>query len=331
MPQPPPAPHRLPRPQRVILIVLDSVGIGELPDAAAYGDQGSNTLGNIATRSACACRRCARSAWHRSSTSPASSRRSRPRGRLWPHGRDVAGQGLGHRPLGADGARARSALSVFPHGFPRELIAEFERAHRPRHARQQGRLRHRDHRRARPEHMRTGKPIVYTSADSVFQIAAHEDVVPVPELYRYLRDRLRARRASAWASAGSSRGRSSASPGAFKRTANRRDFALTPFAPTLLDRLKDAGLPVVAIGKIDDLFAGRGITRAVHTTSDDHGMDEVEPGDGHDAERADLREPRGLRHRLRAPQRRRRIRRQPRALRRAARGAAAAASRLTIC
>jgi phosphopentomutase len=126
-----------------------------------------------------------------------------------------------------------------------------------------------------PEHLSTGKPIVYTSADSVFQIAAHEEIIPVPELYRYCEI------AFELAGAGLGVGRVIARPfvgvpGDFRRTANRRDFALTPFAPTLLDRMKDAGKTVHAIGKIEDLFAGRGVTRAVHTTSDDHGMDEVE-------------------------------------------------------
>ena len=122
--------------------------------------------------------------------------------------------------------------------------------------------------------MRTGKPIVYTSADSVFQIAAHEDVVPIAELYRWCEI------AYELAGIGLGVGRVIArpfigAPGAFRRTANRRDFALVPFGPTLLDHLTAAGLPVVAIGKIEDLFAGRGITSATHTASDDQGMDEV--------------------------------------------------------
>src|SRR4029079_12617070 len=124
------------------------------------------------------------------------------------------------------------------------------------------------------EHVRTGKPIVYTSADSVFQIAAHEDVVPLAELYRWCQI------AFELAGIGMGVGRVIArpfigSPGGFQRTANRRDFALTPPAATLLDRVKAAGLPVVAIGKIEDLFAGRGITSATHTANDDQGMDEV--------------------------------------------------------
>jgi len=163
---------------------------------------------------------------------------------------------------------------VFPNGFPRELMGEFER----RIGR--GTLANKAAsgtaiiEELGAEHLNTGKPIVYTSADSVFQIAAHEDVVPVPELYRWCGI------AYELAGLGMGVGRVIArpfvgSPGAFRRTANRRDFALTPPSTTLLDRLKEASLPVVAIGKIEDLFAGRGITSATHTANDDHGMDEV--------------------------------------------------------
>jgi phosphopentomutase len=164
---------------------------------------------------------------------------------------------------------------VFPNGFPADLIVEFERrigrgtlgnvaASGTAIVDQLG-----------PAHMDTGKPIVYTSADSVFQIAAHEDVIPVGELYRICEI------AYELVAIGEGVGRVIArpfigAPGGFRRTANRRDFALTPFTPTLLDKLKERGLPVIAIGKIEDLFAGRGMTAAVHTTSDDHGMDEIE-------------------------------------------------------
>jgi phosphopentomutase len=124
------------------------------------------------------------------------------------------------------------------------------------------------------EHMRTGKPIVYTSADSVFQIAAHEDVIPIEQQYRINRI------AFDLAVGEYGLGRVIArpfigEPGRFTRTANRRDFAMMPTGETVLDRLKAAQVPVVAIGKIEDLFAGRGITRAVHTKSDDEGVDAV--------------------------------------------------------
>jgi len=260
-------------PDRVILIVLDSVGCGELPDARDYGDSGSDTLGNIAGRLPLAV----------------------PNLRRLGLGRVASINNAGAEPpIGAYGRMAESSpgkdsvtghweltglvldrpFPVFPNGFPRELIDEFERrigrgslANKPASGtaiiEELGQ-----------EHILTGKPIVYTSADSVFQIAAHEDVVPVDELYRWCHI------AYELAGKGMGVGRVIArpfvgEPGAFKRTANRRDFALTPFAPTLLDRLKDAGHAVIAIGKIEDLFAGRGMTGAVHTRSDDHGMDEV--------------------------------------------------------
>jgi phosphopentomutase len=123
--------------------------------------------------------------------------------------------------------------------------------------------------------MKSGSLIVYTSADSVFQIAAHEDVVSVPELYaaceiayKLVGEGLGVGRVIARPFVGS--------PGKFKRTANRHDYALPPSGETLLDRVKAKGLPVVAIGKIEDLFAGRGITLAIHTSSDDDGMNHVE-------------------------------------------------------
>ena len=125
-----------------------------------------------------------------------------------------------------------------------------------------------------PEHMRTGKPIVYTSADSVFQIAAHEDVIPVPELYRICEA------AFDIVGRGMGVGRVIARPfvgaaGAFKRTSNRHDYALDPTGRTLLDHLTDRGIPVVSIGKVKDLFAGRGISTAMPTASDAEGVDRV--------------------------------------------------------
>jgi phosphopentomutase len=123
--------------------------------------------------------------------------------------------------------------------------------------------------------MRAGALIVYTSADSVFQIAAHEEIVPLPELYRACEI------AYKLVSEGLGVGRVIArpfvgTPGHFKRTPNRHDYALPPSGETLLDRVKAASLPVVAIGKIEDLFAGHGITRGIHTVSDEDGMDKVE-------------------------------------------------------
>jgi phosphopentomutase len=260
-------------PDRVILIVLDSVGVGELPDAGAYGDEGSNTVGNIA----------------RVAPLRVPGLRSLGLDRIVEIGALSAAEPLGaygrmaERSPGKDSVTGHWELAglvldrpfpTFPNGYPPEVIAEFE------HRIGRGTLANTVAsgttiiEQLGDEHVKTGKPIVYTSADSVFQIAAHEDVVPVEELYRWCEI------AYDIVGKGMGVGRVIARPfegksGSFKRTSNRRDYALTPFAPTLLDRLKDADLPVVAIGKIEDLFAGRGITQAVHTASDDEGMDEI--------------------------------------------------------
>jgi len=252
---------------------MDSVGIGELPDAAAYGDQGSNTLGNIAKQI------------------PLKIPTLRSLGL------DLlvdVGAPSGLTPAGAFGRMAEAsagkdsvtghwemmgivldrAFPTFPHGFSPEILAEFSRltgrgvigntaASGTAIIDELG-----------PEHMRTGALIVYTSADSVFQIAAHEDVVPVPELYRTCEIAYRL------VGEGLGVGRVIARPfigvpGRFTRTANRHDYALPPSGETLLDRMTAASIPVVAIGKIQDLFAGRGITRGIHTIRDEDGMDQV--------------------------------------------------------
>jgi phosphopentomutase len=261
-------------PDRVILIVFDSVGCGELSDAADYGDTGSDTLGNISRRIPLSVPNLRRLGLTRVSTVNPIAGEPDPVGAFGRMAEASPGKDsvTGHWELA--GLVLDRPFPVFPNGFPRELIDEFER----RIGR--GTLANKaasgtaiiDELGA--EHMDNGKPIVYTSADSVFQIAAHEDVVPVRELYRWCEV------AFELAGKGMGVGRVIArpfigSPGAFRRTANRRDFALTPPSRTLLDHLKDAGFPVVAIGKIEDLFAGRGVTSATHTASDDQGIDEV--------------------------------------------------------
>jgi phosphopentomutase len=260
---------------RAIVIVMDSVGIGELPDAAEYGDQGSNTIGNIARRvplqvPTLRALGLARVAAIGGAPAPAEPKAAVGRMAEASAGKDSV---TGHWEM--MGIVLDRPFPVFPNGFSAEVIAAF--------ARQTGRgvLGNRAASGTEiidalgPEHMRTGSFIVYTSADSVFQIAAHEDIVPVPELYRACEI------AYALVGEGLGVGRVIArpfvgTPGHFRRTTNRRDYALPPAGETLLDRVKAAALPVVAIGKIEDLFAGRGITRAIHTESDDDGMDWVE-------------------------------------------------------
>jgi phosphopentomutase len=255
--------------------VLDGVGIGELPDAAAYSDQGSNTLGNIAkhiplvlpTLRALGLDRLVDIGGAISSAAP---RAAAGRMAEASAGKDSV---TGHWEM--MGIVLDRAFPTFPGGFPADVIDRF--------ARRTGRgvignvpasgtwiideL--------GPEHMRTGALIVYTSADSVFQIAAHEEIVPLPELYHACEI------AYALVGEGLGVGRVIARPftgrpGAFTRTANRRDYALPPPGETVLDLLQGAHIPVVAVGKIEDLFAARGITLAVHTKSDDDGMDQVD-------------------------------------------------------
>ena len=262
---------------RVFLIVLDSVGIGELPDAAAYGDVGSNTLGNIATQVLLKIPTLRSLGLAELVPGLSSINDSRPllRGAYGRMAEASPGKDsvTGHWEM--MGIVLEQAFPTFPHGFAPGLIAEFERrigrgtignvvASGTEVIDRLG-----------PEHVRTGKPIIYTSADSVFQIAAHEEVVPIAEQYRICE------MAFDLVGKGLGVGRVIARPfvgvpGAFRRTANRHDYALDPTGETLLDRLSAHGTPVLSIGKIHDLFAGRSTGRAVHTASDAEGMDHVD-------------------------------------------------------
>ncbi len=270
---------------RVFLIVLDSVGIGELPDAAAYGDVGSNTLGNIAARVPLKIPTLRSLGLVQLVPALSSINDSRPllRGAYGRMAEASPGKDsvTGHWEM--MGIVLERAFPTFPQGFAPDLIAEFERrigrgtignvvASGTEIIDRLG-----------PEHVRTGMPIIYTSADSVFQIAAHEEVVPIAEQYRICEI------AFELVGKGLGVGRVIArpfvgTPGAFRRTANRHDYALDPTGETLLDRLVARGIPVLSIGKIHDLFAGRSTGRAVHTASDAEGMDHV------DAAMTDVRE-----------------------------------------
>jgi len=264
------------RPRRVIVIVLDSVGIGELPDAGDYGDEGSNTVGNISahvrlqlpTLTSLGLTRLV--ALRDQPPPPVAPMAAYGRMREASPGKDSV---TGHWEL--MGLVLDRPFPTFPKGFPPELIATFEaRIGRKTLANVVGSGTEIMDRYG-AEHMRTGSPIVYTSADSVFQILAHEDVIPIQEQYRICQI------AYALVVEGMGVGRVIArpfvgAPGAFKRTANRHDYAAPPFAETLLDKLVAAGHAVHAVGKIHDLFAGRGTTTTRSTASDDDGMDAVE-------------------------------------------------------
>ena len=257
---------------RIVIIVLDSAGVGELPDAGRYGDEGSSTLPHTA-RAVGGLRVPELEALGLGRIVSIEGVRPlpAPRGAYGKLAERSAGKDstTGHWEL--MGVIVDRPFPTYPRGFPPDLIAAFERAIRTSTLGNEVASGTEIIARLGPEHQRTGYPIVYTSADSVFQVAAHEDVIPVQRLYEIC---LAARRLLTGPHAVS---RVIArpfvgSPGAYTRTDRRRDFSLPPTAPTVLDAVTAQGLEVVGIGKISDLFAGRGVTRSIHTRDDLDGM-----------------------------------------------------------
>ncbi len=257
---------------RVVIVVLDSAGVGELPDAGRYGDEGSSTL---------------------SHTAGAVGGLHVPNLEALGLGRIVSIEGVKPlpAPAGAFGKLTERSpgkdsttghwemmgiildrpFPTYPHGFPADLIADVERAIGTRTLGNEVASGTEIIARLGPEHQRTGYPIVYTSADSVFQIAAHEAVIPVARLYEIClvaRRRLVGPHAVSRVIARPFVG----SPGAYTRTDRRRDFSLPPPGDTVLDRAVAHRIEVVGIGKIPDIFAGRGISRAAHTHDDLDGV-----------------------------------------------------------
>jgi phosphopentomutase len=262
--------------RKVVLVVLDSVGIGELPDAELYGDKGSNTLGNIAkhvkgfsipnlealgigsiegVENLIKCEnpegiygRCSELS----------------------KGKDTI---TGHWEMA--GVILETPLQTYPNGFPKEIMDEFEAkigrktlgnvvASGTAIIEELG-----------EEHIRTGYPIIYTSADSVFQIAANEDIIPLEELYnmcQIAREMLVGDRMVGRVIARPFKGMKK---GEFVRTANRHDYALEPFNKTALEYVSEAGLPMVAVGKIKDIFTGKGVTESVSIKDNMDGVEKT--------------------------------------------------------
>ena len=261
--------------ERIILIVLDSLGMGEMPDAAAWGDAGADTLGHI-----CESREVKLpnlQSWgignvrRLAGVPPAGEpRASFGRCALRSNGKDTT---TGHWEMA--GIILERAFPVYPEGFPADVIERFVRetgvpgvlgnypASGTEIIKELG-----------EEHVRTGKPIVYTSADSVFQVAAHEEVVPLPRLYeicetarRLLRGEHEVGRVIARPFVGE--------PGAFRRTENRHDYAVPPPRDMLLSVLSGAGLDVVAVGKISSIYDATGVTRELPGKNNDQSIDET--------------------------------------------------------
>lgn len=259
---------------RVLLLVLDSCGCGGDPEADAYGDEGADTLGHVAEATGGLDLPTLR-ALGLGNISPIRGVPPAPSaqgawGRMQEQsvGKDTT---TGHWEIA--GLITREPFRVYADGFPQDLIEAFSKeTNRPvlGNKAASGTVIIEE---LGPEHLETGAWIVYTSADSVFQIAAHEEVVPLAELYaackvaRRLCDPLRVARIIARPFIGE--------PGAFKRTYNRHDFGMPPPGPTLLDRVHDAKLPVVGVGKIGDIFSGRGLTESIHTEGNADGMEKT--------------------------------------------------------
>jgi phosphopentomutase len=269
---------------RVIWIVLDSVGIGEMPDAAKYGDVGSDTLGNIARQRPL----------HLPNFCSLGLANIKPLTGLAPAAEPVAAYGkcalaspgkdttTGHWEM--VGIHLEKPFPLFPHGFPKDVMDEFEHRIARHYLGNKAASGTEIIKELGEEHVRTGSPIVYTSADSVFQVAAHEEVIPLFELYKIcetareiLRGPYEVGRVIARPFIGE--------PGNFTRTPNRHDYAVPPPKGMLLDQLADRDIDVYSIGKIFDVFLGRGIREYEKTKSNTDGlaktlaaMDEVERG-----------------------------------------------------
>ena len=257
--------------ERVIWIVLDSVGIGELPDAADYGDVGRDTLGHIARSRPLTLPNLVRLGLTNIKplahlTPPAQPNGSYGKGVTVSPGKDTT---TGHWEMA--GIWLDQAFPVYPHGFPKELITEFERQVGRRTIGNKPASGTEIIKELGEEHVRTGFPIVYTSGDSVFQIATHEDVVPIAELYRMCEI------ARKLLDGPNRVGRVIARPftgtaGNFRRTERRHDYAVAPPRPMLLDVLAERGVPVFGVGKIHDIYNGRGVGNYVTTKNNADGM-----------------------------------------------------------
>ncbi|MGI5901989.1 MAG: phosphopentomutase [Desulfitobacteriia bacterium] len=261
--------------KRVVILILDSLGIGEAPDAAAYGDEGSNTLGNILRKIG------ALKIPHLQGLGLGNIV---PLPNLQPAKQPAASFGkMAPRSAGKDtitghweiaGLITEKPFPTFQQGFPTDFIKRFEKEIGRKVIGNEVASGTEILKRLGPEHVKTGKPIVYTSADSVFQIAAHEEVIPLNELLSICR------RAREMLSGELQVARVIARPfigqeGNYRRTANRQDFSLQPHRETLLDLVAERGYKVLAVGKIYDIFAGRGISEYQATVGNIDGIEKT--------------------------------------------------------
>jgi len=261
--------------RRVVLIILDSCGIGELPDAGLYQDEGSNTMVNTAK---------AVGGLKLPNLEKLGLGNIDSILGVSPNASSVANYGkMTELSVGKDstsghweimGLIVRKPFPVYPRGFPLEVILPFEQAIGRKVLGNKPASGTEIIKELGEEHISSGKPIVYTSADSVFQIAAHEEIIPVEELYKMCmiaRKILVGEHGVVRVIARPFLGK----PGSFERTERRKDFSLPPSSETVLDTLKRNNIPVVGIGKIEDLFAGKGLSQSIHTKNNSDGMDKL--------------------------------------------------------
>ncbi len=271
--------------RRVILVVMDSVGVGELPDAAEYGDQGSDTLGHSASAFGgvslpnleslglgCLTRLWVEKGTVPKGTVPFSIIGSYGKMAEISQGKDTT---TGHWEM--MGVEVDKAFPTYPHGFPADLIQKFESKIGRKTLGNKPASGTEIIKELGEEHYKTGNPIVYTSGDSVFQIAAHEEIIPLEELYRICkiaREMLTGEHAVGRVIARPFVGK----PGSFSRTHHRHDYSLEPFTPTLLEIMQSHEIPVLSAGKIWDIFVGKGVTRHLEGGPNEEVMEKILEG-----------------------------------------------------
>src|SRR6266571_8102204 len=260
--------------RRVVLIVLDSAGIGEMPDAAKWGDQGSDTIGHVLERENPALPNLQRLGLANIRALPNLAPVPQPAGcfgkaAILSNGKDST---VGHWEMA--GLITPIPFPTYPKGFPARILNPFEKAIGRKVLGNKPASGTEIIKELGEEHVRTGRPILYTSADSVFQVAAHEDIIPLDELYRW------SRLAREILTGEDEVGRVIArpfigEPGNFRRTEARQDYAIDPPEPTLLDRMKEAGLAVAAVGKIGSIFCHRGTTEELKAGNNTASVDQT--------------------------------------------------------
>ena len=257
--------------KRAFLIVLDSVGIGQMPDAAEWGDEGSDTLATIRKHPDFSCPNLTKMGLFNIDGVGGkvdSPRTCYARMREASKGKDTT---IGHWEIA--GVYSPKPLPTYPNGFPDEVISAFEKATG------RGTLCNKPYsgtdviRDFGEEHLKTGKLIVYTSADSVFQIAAHEELVPVETLYEYCHKAREILQGEHGVGRVIARPFTGSYP--FERTPRRHDYSLTPPSATMADVMKEGGFDVISVGKIYDIFAGKGFTESYPTSGNEDGMDKT--------------------------------------------------------